>query len=77
MSPGVKELINNKNTVRLQKSDGTIIQWSFVYEPRDSGYYADQTVNGRENKSQFLGKDREKAQELWNSVIRHRRDLNK
>ena len=73
----IEELINDEHTVKLRKPDGTIIEWYFVCDPDCSGYYAEQYVNGRYNKYNFLATDRPSAVRLWNSVFRHRRDLNK
>ena len=78
MTEKVKELINTEKTVKLEKSDGTIIEWNFVYEPYgcNPGYWTEQTINGVENKESFLGKDKITATRIWNSLFRHRRDLN-
>ena len=68
-----KEIKNTEHIVKLRGSNGTIIQWNFVYDPSSSTYYAEQFVNGRSNKSERLARDRPSAIKLWNSVIRHKK----
>ena len=68
------EIKNTEHIVKLKGSNGTIIQWNFVYDPFNSMYYAEQFV-GRSNKCVMLAKDRPSAVKLWNSVIRHKKEF--
>ncbi len=68
------EIKNTEHIVKLKGSNGTIIQWNFVYDPFNSMYYAEQFVNGSSNKYSPLAKDRPSAVKIWNRIIRHKKE---
>lgn len=76
------ELENTENEVELINPKGEHIRWIFT-KYFDGEYYASMFVieeypepHQQLIKEHSLGKDEARARRLWNSIIRHRRDLN-
>lgn len=75
-------LKNTENEVELINPKGVHILWIFK-KYNDGTYHSVQFIIEEEpikhsqlNKDHNLGEDEAHARKLWNSVIRHRRDLN-
>lgn len=78
----VKELKNTETEVELINKEGKHLRWVFKKYP-DEKYYAVLFVveefpepHNQLIKEKCLGADKVRAVRGWNSIIRHRRDLN-